>query len=326
MSINKATSLLVSLLFLFGCGGGSQETNQQSDRSQKEGTITGKFSISGAYALYPLVRNWADSFMKINPGVTIEISKAGTGEGINYLLAGTIQLAMISRPLTEAEVEEGIWTVPVAKDGVAVIVNQKNPYLKRIFDQGLSPDELIKVFINEKSITWGKLLDTVGLEKVSVFKRADESGAAEVFAGFLFKESTDLIGVGLNGDEEMIKRVQENVLSIGFCNFSYAFDAISGDRIKDIQIIPIDLDFDNKIERNEIPFSNLEKVHRGLWLGLYPKNLCRELFIGSYGKPTDKAIVEFLMYVISEGQNEVNESGLCELNNVYVRNSLERLK
>ena len=42
-----------------------------------------------------------------------------------------------------------------------------------------------------------------------------------------------------------------------------------------------------------ISFANLEEAHRSLWLGFYPDDLCRELTIGSLGKPTDPAVVAF---------------------------------
>jgi phosphate transport system substrate-binding protein len=236
------------------------------------------------------------------------------------------QLAMISRPMTDEDFDAGIWTIPVAKDGVAAIVNQENPYIGRIMDQGLSPEELLKVFTGNKPLTWGELLDTSGNEKVLVFTRTDESGAAEVFADFLNKEASDFKGTGVNGDDEMIKNVQKNPLAIGFCNFSYAFDASTGERIKNIQMVPADIDYDNKIDRTELPFSNLEKAHRSLWLGLYPKRLCRELSIGSVGKPTDEAVIQFLKYVLTEGQKDIKTAGLCELNDVYVGYALDKLK
>ena len=115
-------------------------------------------------------------------------------------------------------------------------------------------------------------------------------------------------------------------MGIGYCNFSYAFDTINGDRIKDIQVLPIDLDFDKSIDKKEIPFSNIKKAHRGLWLGYYPKNLTRELILGSMGKPTDKAIIEFLNYILTKGQAIVGHSGFCELNDVYIKNALDNLK
>ena len=326
MSLSKSAIFILCLVILIGCKPGKSEQNQSQPASKSLAEISGNITISGAYALYPLVKKWGDDFMKLHPSVKIIVTQGGTGQGLDDLVAKKSQLAMISRPMTDTELGEGIWTIPVAKDGVAAIMNQRNPYLKRILERGLSPDMFLKVFTGSKPVTWGELLDTIKKEEVLVFTRKDESGAAEVFAGFLNKESTDLKGKGVIGDDEMIKSIQDNTLAVGFCNFSYAFNPTTGEQIKDIQIIPADLDYDHKIDRKEIPFSNLDKAHRGLWLGLYPKNLCRELTIGSLGKPADPAIVEFLKFVLTEGQATINESGLCELNDVYIKNSLDYLK
>jgi phosphate transport system substrate-binding protein len=175
-------------------------------------------------------------------------------------------------------------------------------------------------------MTWGELLDTVSKEKVAVYTRADESGAAVIWADFLWKQSTDLKGIKVTGDEEMIRSIQGNSLALGYCNFSYAFDSVTGDRVRDIQVVPIDLDFDKTIDKKELPFSSINKAHRGLWLGYYPKNLTRELTFGSIGKPTDRAVLEFLNYTLTKGQTSVGKSGFCELNDVYLRSALERLQ
>lgn len=303
----------------------SKKTTENQPETAITG-ISGSFRISGAFALYPLTQKWADEFMKIHPGVKIDVSTTGTGQGIADLKDKKIELAMISRPITPDEKVAGIWAIPVAKDGVAPIVNQKNPYLGRIIKQGLSPDEFLKVFTGDKPMTWAELLDTTGSEKAIAYSRADESGAADMFAAFFFKKATDLKGSKVTGDYEMIKSIQQNPLGIGFCNFSFAFDIKSGERKENIQVIPFDLDYDNKIDRKEIPFKNIEEAHRSVWLGLYPEILCRELLIGSMGKPSDPAIVEFLKFVLAEGQQDVKEMGLCTLNDVYVRYSQESLQ
>jgi phosphate transport system substrate-binding protein len=326
MNLTRTISLLFCIAIFCGCKPRKSEKIMDTNPAVTTVNVSGNFTISGAYALYPLVRKWRDDFIKIHSGVIIGLETGGTGQGLEDLLSKKSQLAMISRPMTDEDFDAGIWTIPVAKDGVAAIVNQENPYIGRIMDQGLSPEELLKVFTGNKPLTWGELLDTSGNEKVLVFTRTDESGAAEVFADFLNKEASDFKGTRVNGDDEMIKNVQKNPLAIGFCNFSYAFDASTGERIKNIQMVPADIDYDNKIDRTELPFSNLEKAHRSLWLGLYPKRLCRELSIGSVGKPTDEAVIQFLKYVLTEGQKDIKTAGLCELNDVYVGYALDKLK
>jgi phosphate transport system substrate-binding protein len=326
MISGKTIIFIFCLVILLGCKPRKSEQNQIKTATESKNDISGTFSISGGDALYPLVRIWAGDFMKIHPHVKIALTAGGTGQGIADLLAKRNELAMISRPLKDEELKEGIWVVPVAKEGVAPIVSQKNPFIKMILEHGITPEKLIRLFTGEKSLTWGDLLDTSAKEKVVVYTRADESGAADIWASFLWKERADLKGIKVAGDEGMIKSIQGNPLAIGFCNFSYAFDTVNGDRIKDIQVIPIDLDFDKIIDKKEVPFSNIKKAHRGLWLGYYPKNLTRELIFGSMGKPTDAAILEFLNYALTTGQSAVGHSGFCELNDVYIKNTLDRLK
>lgn len=313
-------------MLLSSCKQGKLQSAGDKLPAETNTKITGTFNISGAYALNPLVKKWSDAFMKLHPTVKIVVSEGGTGQGFDDLRSKKSQLAMISRPLTDEEQTEGIWILPVAKEGVALIVNQRNPFMKRILERGITPEKLIRLFTGDKSMSWGELIDSTVKEKADVYTREDESGAGAVWAGFLWKVSTDLKGVKVTGDEEMIKSIQENPLSIGYCNFSYAFNPGTGDRIKDIQVIPIDLDFDRKIDRKELPFSNINKAHRGLWLGYYPKNLTRELTFGSIGKPSDPAILEFLNYALTAGQAVVASSGFCELNDVYIKNALEKLK
>jgi phosphate transport system substrate-binding protein len=326
MVYSKAITSLLILALVSGCNSPKTKKELTSAREGARGELSGSFSVSGAFALYPLISRLADEFMIIHPGVKIEVTKIGTGEGITNLLTGKSKLAMISRPLTDEEIGAGIWVIPVAKDGVAPIVNQNNPHIEKLLSQGISPDEFMHIFSSGKQITWGEILGTDARDKVNVYVRADESGAAEIWAGFIYKKASDLRGIGITGDDEMIKSIQEDPLSIGFCNFSYAFDISTGERIKDIQIIPADLDFDNKIERVEMPFKNLEEAHRSLWLGFFPDQLCRELTLGSLGKPTDPAVVEFLYYVLGEGQAGVKKSGFCPLNNVYINYALDFLK
>ena len=326
MSIIKSVILFLCLVMITGCKPRKSEKTPENIREPAKSSLSGDFTISGAFALYPLVQKWADDFLIIHPDVKIAVLRTGTGQGIADLLEKKVQLVMISRPLTVEEKEAGLWVLSVAKDGVAPIVNQNNPYLRRIINQGLSPDEFQKLFTSQEPVKWADLLDTTGMEKAVVFTREDESGAADVMAGFFFKKATDLRGIKVTGDEEMIKNVQQNPLAIGFCNFSFAFTVPSGERKENIQVVPFDLDYDNKINRKELPFENLEIAHRSIWLGIYPETLCRELTIGSIGKPSDPAIKEFLKYILTEGQESVKELGICELNDIYIRIGLESLE
>lgn len=326
--MNRISSLiLVVVLMAVSACGSSDAPEGPLPEGQKESKkdLKGQIRIGGAYALFPMLGSLAEDFMQLYPDVKIEVERTASGEGTKGLIDGRYQLAMISSPLTEEEISAGIWEVPVAKDGVAPIISMSNPYFEQLVSQGIDPGEFLKVFTGDKPVVWGDLLGNNSSERIDVFVREEESGATDVWASFVYHNASELKGTRVAGDDEMIKSVGENPLAIGYCNLSYAFDRNTGERTGNIQIIPVDLDYDNSIERTEFPFKNLEEAHRSLWLGFYPDLLCRELTLGSMGKPSEEVVIEFIRYVLTEGQDAVKETGFCGLNNVYIQNSLDRL-
>ena len=136
MVYSKAIIPFMVLAVALGCNSPKTEKGPAQPPAELKSDLKGSFVISGAYALYPLISRLADEFMLIHPGVKIEIKKAATGEGITDLLTGKCQLAMISRPLDDEEINAGILVIPVAKDGVAPIINQKNPNIDKIMKSG----------------------------------------------------------------------------------------------------------------------------------------------------------------------------------------------
>ncbi len=65
--------LLILLPLLTGCGAGA--TTPTGDALK--GTIT----VSGAWALYPMMVRWGEEFTKLHPGVTFDISAGARAKG-----------------------------------------------------------------------------------------------------------------------------------------------------------------------------------------------------------------------------------------------------
>jgi|WetSurSiteA1Bulk_404760.scaffolds.fasta_scaffold02274_5 phosphate transport system substrate-binding protein len=320
------TCILISFVLVsaFSCKlSNTQKEAGPAPESSK--VVSGSIKISGAFALYPLAQAWATEYCKLNPGVQFTVEKVGTGLGLDCLRAGTCQLAMISRNLTPEEHAEGMHQIPVGKDAVVLIVNKDNPYIHRLLTRGIDPQKLQAIFTGDLGITWGEVLDTSGKEKLKVFTRADISGAAEIWANFIWKTQTDLKGNLVTGDEEMIKQIQENKYGIGYCNLNFAYDRKSGKRIENIQVVPLDLDFDASVDRKEQPYETVEKIHRAIWLGLYPKQLCRSLSFVVGGNTEDPVIMDFLNWALSQGDSCVKASGFCELTNVEKQIAVEAI-
>lgn len=109
--------------------------------------LSGKITLAGSTSVAPVMEVLAEGYKKINPDVEIEIQQTGSGAGIESAIAGTCDLGMSSRALTEDELAQGLTVTEIATDGIAVIVNNNNSI------DDLSTDVIGKIFRGEIT-TW----------------------------------------------------------------------------------------------------------------------------------------------------------------------------
>ncbi|TSA47809.1 MAG: phosphate ABC transporter substrate-binding protein [Chloroflexi bacterium] len=118
--------LLVSLLFLTACGGGS---GQPSSPTKASAYIQNK----GSDTMVNLALAWAERYQAEHPDVSLSVTGGGSGTGIAALVNGTVDIANASRAMKSEEKQQaeanGISPVEftVARDAIAVIVNPENP-------------------------------------------------------------------------------------------------------------------------------------------------------------------------------------------------------
>ena len=102
----------------------------------QEGAIT----IAGSSSMQALMAALVEDYGTYNPNAAIAIEVTDSTAGLTAAIRGQRDLAMSSRPLKDYETEL-LTAVPVAADGVALIVNAKNPlrdisidHLRLIYD------------------------------------------------------------------------------------------------------------------------------------------------------------------------------------------------
>jgi len=87
--------------------------------------LAGSLLITGSSTMAPLVTAMAERFHALHPGVRIEVQTGGSGRGMADAREGKADIGMVSRALGEAE--RGLHGLPIARDGVAIVVHQSNP-------------------------------------------------------------------------------------------------------------------------------------------------------------------------------------------------------
>jgi len=101
---------------------------------------SGKLVLAGSTSVAPLIETLADVYTEQNPGVYIEVQQIGSSAGIASLQDGICDIGLSSRDLTDAERSGGLDAIPIAYDGIAVIVNKSNPI------PGLSLNQVRQIF------------------------------------------------------------------------------------------------------------------------------------------------------------------------------------
>ena len=304
MKIISRSFLIIALLF-------SSFTVPLSNSQEKS---SGQISISGAFALYPMVIRWADEYKKINPGVRFDISAGGAGKGISDALNGMVEIGMVSREIYPEELKKGAFAIAVTKDAVVAVINESNPALDDIMAKGLKKDAANNIWITGRYTTWAQAFGVKLSSPIHIYTRSDACGAAEMWAKFFGKKQEDLLGVGVFGDPGLAQAVKKDPLGIGFNNVGYAYDATTRKQIKGIRVVPIDLNNNGKIDNDEDFYTSMDDLMAAIASGKYPSPPSRELYFVIKGSPkNNKVLTDFIRWVLSDGQKFVREAGYIAL-------------
>jgi phosphate transport system substrate-binding protein len=289
--------------------------------------ISGQISISGAFALYPMVVKWADEFKKVNPGVRFDISAGGAGKGISDALNGMVEIGMVSRDIYPEEIKKGAFPVAVTKDAVVAVVSELNPALNEIMTKGLKKETGNNIWITGRYSNWVQAFGAKSAAPIHIYTRSDACGAAEMWAKLFGKKQEDLLGVGVFGDPGLAQAVKMDPLGIGFNNIGYAYDANTRKQIKGLKVVPLDLNNNGKIDTDENFYESMNDLIAAIASGRYPSPPARELFFVTKGSPkNNKVLTEFIKWVLSDGQKFVNEAGYISLPKDKIESEVKKLE
>jgi phosphate transport system substrate-binding protein len=157
-----------------------------------------------------------------------------------------------------------------------------------------------------------------------VYTRSDSCGAAETWAHYLGKKQEDLKGVGVYGDPGLAEAVKRDVYGVGYNNLNYAYDAKTGLPVAGIQIIPIDVNENGKIDPNE-DLSTKEKAIKAVLSGVYPSPPARDLYLITKERFKEPSKT-FVLWILTEGQKYVNEVGYIKIAPKQIAESLKKLE
>ena len=285
-------------------------------------------SFSGAFALYPLVQTWATEYNKTHPDIRFDIQAGGAGKGLTDCLAGAVDVGMFSREISDEEKAKGVWWISLCKDAVLPTVNASNPYIDSIKTRGIKKEEFKSIFIDQRPGTWDSLLNIKNgsKQKIAVYTRADAAGAADSWASFFGKKQENLKGIGVSGDPGVADAVKKDKGGIGYNNTLFVYDNVSGKKNPGIEVVPIDVNGNGKIDADENVYADLNTFLEAVNTGKFPAPPARDLYFITKGKTSNKAILEFFKWVLTDGQTMVREAGYVPLPADVISEQLKKLE
>jgi len=245
-------------------------------------------TIKGSDTMVILGQRWAEIYMNQNPGAVIQVTGGGSGVGIAALINGSTDICEASRPIKPLEVDKlkerfnttGV-EIPVARDGLAVYLNEENKITELTLDQ-------LKGIYTGKITNWKEL----GGEdaKIVLYGRENSSGTYvyfkdNVLKGADFAPQTQT----LPGTAAIVNAVAKAKYGIGYGGAAYA---------KGVKYCKV---------KKDVQTPGYEPTLENIKNGKYP--ISRYLYWYLRNKPTGE-IKKLVDFVLSEqGQQIISKVG-----------------
>ncbi|MBC8201059.1 MAG: PstS family phosphate ABC transporter substrate-binding protein [Planctomycetes bacterium] len=190
--------------------------------------LTGTVKIDGSSTVYPITEAVAEEFAEEAPRVRVTVGISGTGGGFKRFSTGETDISDASRPIKAKEQkvckEAGIEfiEVPVAYDGLTIVVNRENTWC-----DSLTVEQLKQIFLDGSTVMTWKDLDVSWPEvSLKMYAPGTDSGTfdyfKEVVAG---KKGSIRSDMSVSEDDNVLVRgVSGDKGGIGFFGCAYYFE------------------------------------------------------------------------------------------------------
>jgi phosphate transport system substrate-binding protein len=145
--------------------------------------LSGTIKVDGSSTVGPLTEAAAEQFQGSNPDVRVTVGTSGTGGGFEKFCAGETDVSDASRPIEDDEKAAckkkgiGYEEIQVANDGLAVVVNKDNDFVKC-----LTVDQLKKTWDKDSKVqSWKDVDPKFPDEKIELYGPGTDSGTFDYF-------------------------------------------------------------------------------------------------------------------------------------------------
>ena len=296
-----STIILSAAITAAACGG-SEPASGGAQASQV-------ISADGSSTVFPITEAVAEEFQKANTGTRVTVGSSGTGGGFQKFCRNETDISNASRPIVDKEVEacrsasiEYI-ELPVAYDGLAIVVNPKNTWVTSMTVAELKT--LWEPAAQGKVTRWNQIRPEWPDQEIRLFGAGVDSGTFDYFTEAIVGKTDASRGdyTSSEDDNVIVQGVSGDPNALGF--FGYSYYEQNQDKLK---LVAVD---DGDASNGAGPIAPTpETVANGTY-----RPLSRPVFIYVKLKALDRPEVQnFVQFYLDKGQALVREVGYVPMN------------
>jgi phosphate transport system substrate-binding protein len=183
--------------------------------------------VDGSSTVFPISEAVAEEFRKKHPDIGITVGTSGTGGGFQKFCRGETVISNASRPISSAEIEAcqkasiAYVELPVAYDGLAVVVNPKNTWAP-----SMTVAELRTLWGPEaqgKIVRWNQVRPNWPNQEVHLFGAGVDSGTFDYFTEVINGKARASRGdyTSSEDDNVLVQGVAGDQYALGFMGMAY---------------------------------------------------------------------------------------------------------
>ena len=201
--------------------------------------LEGSIRIDGSSTVFPITEAVAEEFRGVAPKVQVTVGVSGTGGGFKKFCVGETDMNDASRPIDAKEQaqakEKGIQFIelPVAYDGITVVVNSENMFVDK-----LTVAELHKIWAPDSPVKkWSDVRAGWPAEEIRLYGPGHDSGTFDYFTEAVNGKSKVCRAdfTASEDDNVLVQGVAEDPHAMGF--FGYAYFVENATKLR---AVPID--------------------------------------------------------------------------------------
>jgi phosphate transport system substrate-binding protein len=246
--------------------------------------------ITGTKFPFEIMQQWIDVYSKTHPGVLFQLSKS--------IPADSADLVIAAHAFKPGELKDDQNIVAVNRYAQLPIINSNRPDRKDLQRSGFTQQDLKNIFfVNNETENYGMS------NPFTVYKRNKNVCASRAFSEDVIGQQIEIYGVNVTGDDRALSAaVRNDVIGISYNNLGLVYNTKTRKVADSIAVIPIDINENGVIDSDEKNYSTLDSVLDFLYKTKSTKIPQENVNVVFNKNNPNKAAIDFLKWIITEGQ------------------------